>query len=83
MGIAVTQEREGLLARHGERRRLPLRQRAGLRLAAEGELEPADRGDRGTPDSYGYWLVSSSGKVYNFGAALNLGGTTSAVAIGI
>jgi hypothetical protein len=36
-----------------------------------------------TPDGYGYWLVTPSGKVYNFGAASNLGGTTSAVAIGV
>jgi hypothetical protein len=36
-----------------------------------------------TPDGYGYWLVSSNGKVYNFGAARNLGGTTSAAAIGV
>ena len=36
-----------------------------------------------TPDGYGYWLVSSNGKVYNFGVARNLGGTTSAAAIGV
>ena len=36
-----------------------------------------------TPDGKGYWLVSANGKVYNFGAASNLGGTTSAVAIGV
>jgi hypothetical protein len=36
-----------------------------------------------TPDGHGYWLVSSNGKVYNFGAAHNLGGTTSAAAIGV
>jgi len=77
------EEREGLLARYGLRRRVRLRQRPGLRFAAGGRIEPADRGIAATPDGYGYWLVSSSGKVYNFGAARNLGGTTSAAAIGV
>ncbi len=36
-----------------------------------------------TPDGHGYWLVSANGTVYNFGTARNLGGTTSAVAIGL
>ena len=36
-----------------------------------------------TPDGHGYWLVSGSGTVYNFGTAVELGGTTSAIAIGL
>ena len=76
-------EREGLLARHREWRGLPLRQRPGLRLPARNDSSQPIVAIAATPDSYGYWLVSSSGKVYNFGAALNLGSTTSAVAIGI
>ena len=36
-----------------------------------------------TPDGHGYWLVAANGTVYNFGTARNLGGTTSAVAIGL
>jgi hypothetical protein len=35
------------------------------------------------PNGKGYWLVSSNGKVYNFGAARNLGGAPSAAAIGV
>ena len=49
----------------------------------EGESSQPIVGIAATPDGYGYWLVSSSGKVYNFGAARNLGGTTSAAAIGV
>jgi hypothetical protein len=37
----------------------------------------------GAPDGNGYWLVSSKGTVYNFGSARSLGGTKSAVDIGL
>ncbi|MGO9334766.1 MAG: hypothetical protein ACLQCU_12090, partial [Acidimicrobiales bacterium] len=36
-----------------------------------------------TPDGKGYWLVSSDGTIHPFGAALNVGNATSAVAMGV
>jgi hypothetical protein len=36
-----------------------------------------------TPAGDGYWLVASSGTVYNFGAAENLGNAPSARAISL
>ena len=36
-----------------------------------------------TPYGDGYWLVGLERQVYNFGAAKNMGSTTSAAAIGL